>query len=245
VVVISASTARTVFGSDNPIGAQVRVGNATRGAWRTIVGVVGDVHHKDLTAAPPAAMYLPEAQFTDSYLVALVKVSGTEPLGIAAAARDVLRQLDPTVPVYRIATLTSLVSEASAERRFVMRLLGAFAILAVVLAAIGLYGVVSYGVASRTREMGVRMALGARGADVLRLVLGGGLKLVAVGVLAGLAGAAAGTRLLGGLIFGVNPLDPVTFGLATTLLVVVALLAHWVPVRRALRVDPATALRAE
>jgi len=126
-----------------------------------------------------------------------------------------------------------------------MRLLGGFALVAVLLAAIGLYGVVSYGVALRTREVGVRMALGAQRMDVLRLVLAGGAKLVALGVIAGLAGAAASTRLMGTLVFGVSPVDPLTFAVAVLVLVAVALLAHWLPIRRALRIDPALALRAE
>jgi ABC-type antimicrobial peptide transport system permease subunit len=149
------------------------------------------------------------------------------------------------VPVYEVATLSSLVDRASAQRLFVTRLLAAFALVAILLAAVGLYGVVSYGVAQRTREVGVRVALGARRRDVLRLVLSSGLTLVAIGVALGLGAAFVATRFLGALVFGVSPVDPVTFGLATALLIAVALLAHWVPVRRALRIDPASALRAE
>ena len=245
VIVISASTARLVFGTDSPLGAQVRMGNATTGPWRTIVGVVGDVHHDDVTGPPRAALYTPQTQFTDSFLVALIKVAGAEPMAVAAPARQVIRSMDSNVPVYRVATLPSLVAEASAQRMFVMRLLGGFAFVAVLLAAIGLYGVVSYGVALRTREVGVRMALGAQRADVLRLVLAGGAKLVGLGVLAGLAGAGASTRLMNTLVFGVSPIDPLTFTAAVLVLVFVALLAHWIPIRRALRIDPALALRAE
>ena len=245
VLVVSESTARQVFGDDSPIGAQVRIGDASGGKWWTIVGVVADVHHADVTAAPLTSMYIPQAQFADSYLVALVKTSGADPLAAATAARAVFRELDRNVPVYRIAAMTSLVASAAAQRTFVTRLLGGFAVIAVLLAAIGLYGVVSYGVALRTREVGVRMALGARSADILRLVLSGGAKLVLAGVVAGLAGALLGTRVLGSLVFGVSPLDPLSFGGATLVLITIALLAHWVPVRRALRIDPASALRAE
>jgi putative ABC transport system permease protein len=149
------------------------------------------------------------------------------------------------VPIYRTATLPALVAQASAQRTFVMQMLAGFAMIAVLLAAIGLYGVVSYGVALRTREVGVRVALGAQRGDVLRVVLTGGLELVAVGVAVGLIAAAVATRFLGSLVFGVSALDPLTFAAAALLLVVVALLAHWVPVRRALRIDPAIALRAE
>jgi putative ABC transport system permease protein len=245
VVVISASTARAVFNTDSPLGAQVRLGDATAGPWRTIVGVVADVHHDDVTGPPRAAMYTPETQLTDSFLVALVKVTSADPMTFARASRQAIRSIDPNVPVYRVATLPSLVADASAQRTFVTRLLGGFALVAVLLAAIGLYGVVSYGVALRTREVGLRMALGAQRADVLRLVLAGGAKLVGFGVVAGLAGAAASTRLMGTLVFGVSPIDPLTFTVAVLVLVAVALLAHWVPIRRALRIDPARALRAE
>jgi putative ABC transport system permease protein len=243
VVIISASTAVRVWGAADPIGAQVRLGNSQ--AWRTVVGVVGDVHDDDLAAPIGPAMYTPETQIPSAYLTAIVKSANDDPASLGAAVRHALRELDSTVPVYGVATLSSLVDKASAQRDFVARLLAAFAAAAVFLAAIGLYGVVSYGVSQRTRELGVRLALGAQPRDVLRLVLGGGFTLVAIGVGAGLAAAFAMTRVLGTLVYGVSHVDPATFALATLLLVAVALLAHWVPVRRALRIDPAGALRAE
>jgi len=245
VLVISESTAKEVWGSASPLGAQVRVGGHSSGPWRTVIGVVADVHHEDLTATPTPAMYTPQSQLTDSYLVALIKSSTPDPEALVAPARAVFRGLDPSVPLYDIATLPALVEESSAERLFVMRLLAAFAGVAVLLAAIGLYGVVSHGVAQRTREVGVRMALGAQARDVMALMLAGGMKLVAAGVAGGLVAAALTTRFLGSLIFGVSPLDPVTFATAAAVLTFVALIAHWVPVRRALRIDPASALRAE
>ena len=245
VVVISESTARTVWGSDSPIGAQVRLGDFAAGPWRTVVGVTADVHHEDLTAPPTAAMYTPQTQVTDSYLVAVVKSSTADAAGLAAQARAALRSLDASVPVYDVATLSSLVEKSAGQRLFVMRLLTGFAIVAVLLAAIGLYGLVSYGVSQRTREVGVRVALGAQRRDVLRLVLAGGFKLVAIGVAAGLATAFVTTRYLGALVFGVSPVDPPTFAAAAGLLALVALVAHWVPVRRALQINPALALRAE
>ena len=245
VIVISQSTARAVWGAENPIGSEVRIGSADRGDWRTVIGVVADANHDDLTAPRVAAMYTPQAQFTDSFLVAAVKTSTADPAGLAGAVRSVLRDLDPAVAVYDVATLDALVSQASAQRVFVMRLLSGFAAVAVLLAAIGLYGVVSYGVSQRTREVGVRMALGARPSDVLRLILSGGMTMVAVGIGAGLLAAAAATRFLGTLVFGVTPLDAASFGAAAAILVLVALTAHWVPIRRALRVDPAVALRQD
>jgi putative ABC transport system permease protein len=245
VIVISQSTAKTVWGDENPIGSQVRIGGHTRGPWRTIIGVVADVHHDDLTEPLAPAMYTPQTQITDSYLTAVVKATTRDTAALAAPARAVLRELDPTVPVYDVATLSSLIEKAGAQRLFVMRLLAGFAIVSVLLAAIGLYGVVSHGVAQRTREVGVRVALGAQRGDVLRLVLSSGLSLVALGVAGGLAAAFAATRFLGTLMFGVSPVDPPTFGAAAALLILVALLAHWVPVRRALRIDPASALRGD
>ncbi|HET7697365.1 MAG TPA: ABC transporter permease [Vicinamibacterales bacterium] len=245
VLVISESTARQVWGGDSPLGAQVRMGNSERGPWRTVVGVVADVHHDDLTASPAPAMYTPQTQFTDSFLVALVKSATLDPATLVAPVRAVFRSLDPSVPIYDVATLPELVAKSSAERQFVMRLLAAFAAVAVFLAAIGLYGVVSHGVAQRTREVGVRVALGAQRRDVLALVLAGGARLVAAGVAAGMAAAALATRSLGTLVFGVSPLDPLTFGAAAVMLTVVALGAHILPIRRALRIDPAAALRSE
>ncbi|HVD91483.1 MAG TPA: ABC transporter permease [Vicinamibacterales bacterium] len=245
VILVSESTAKLVWGNDNPIGSDVRIGNATRGPWRVVIGVVADVHHDDLTAPPTPAMYTPQSQLTDSYLVAVVKSSTPDAAALAPPVRAVLRDLDPAIPVYDVATLRSLVARSAAQRLFVMRLLTGFAAVAVLLAAIGLYGVVSYGVAQRTREVGVRVALGAQRRDVLRLVLSSGLSLVAVGVAGGLLVAFVATRYLGTLVFGVSPVDPPTFAGAAALLTLVALAAHWVPIRRALRIDPASALRAE
>ena len=245
VIVISEATAKLVWGDDDPIGSEVRMGNATEGPWRTVVGIVGDVHHADVTEPLRPALYTPETQFTDSFLVALVKVSNEDPAALTGPVRQVLRELDPAVPVYDVATLPALVERSAAQRLFVMRLLGAFAIVAMLLAAIGLYGVVSYGVAQRTREVGVRVALGAQPRDVMKLILSGGFGLVAIGLLIGLATALAATRFLDALVFGVSPIDPLTFGGAAGLLTLVALAAHWVPIRRALSIDPAAALRAE
>jgi putative ABC transport system permease protein len=243
VILISQATARAVWGSSNPIGAQVRIGSSTR--WRTVVGVVADVHHDDLTTPPRPAMYNPQAQITGGYFAVVVKSAGNDAAALAGPVRAVLRQLDPSIPVYQIATLSTLVAKSAAQRLFVTRLLGGFAIVALLLAAIGLYGVVSHGVAQRTRELGVRIALGAQRHDVLRAVLSSGLLLVGIGVAGGLAAAVAATRFLGALVFGVSPMDPATFAGAAALLIVVALAAHWVPARRALRIDPATTLRAE
>jgi putative ABC transport system permease protein len=245
VILVSATTARLIWGAENPIGAQVRIGGAASGAWRTVVGIVGDVHHSDLTTAPAPAMYTPEAQITSAYLTLVARARSGDAAALAPDARAVIRALDPIVPVYSVAPLSSMVRQSAAQRVFVTRVLSAFAIVAVLLAAVGLYGLVAYGVAQRTREVGVRIALGAQRHDVLRLVLSSGLSLVSIGVGAGLVAALVLTRFLGALVFGVSPVDPLTFVAAAALLTTVALAAHWIPVRRALRIDPASALRAE
>jgi putative ABC transport system permease protein len=245
VILVSASTARLLWGSANPIGAQVRIGSATSGAWRTVVGVVGDVHHSDLTTPPAPAMYTPETQITSAYLTLVARARNGDASALAPDARAVIRALDPLVPVYGVASLSSLVRQSAAERVFVTRVLSAFAAAALFLAAVGLYGVVSYSVSQRSREVGVRVALGARPPDVIRAVFAGGLWMVVVGVVGGLGIALAATRLLGSLVFGVSPTDTVTLTCAAALLVAVALVAHAVPLRRALRIDPASALRTE
>ncbi len=245
VLVITRSTAREVFGSDDPIGARVRVGPHESGPWRTIVGVVADVHHADLTETPSPAMYTPQSQLPDSGLTAVVKAATADAATLQAPARAAIRGLDAAVPVSAFATLADLVAASAARQQFVMRLLAGFAIVSLTLAAVGLYGLVAYSVTQRTREVGVRVALGARRADVVRVVLSSGLRLVALGVALGVAAALAASRSLGSLVFGVSPSDPATFAGAAAVLVGVALLAHWIPVRRALRIDPATALRAE
>ena len=243
VAVVSASTARLIWGTDDPIGSVVRIGNATRGPWYTIVGVVGDVRHDDLAAPPLPAVYVAETQSTDSYLVALVKSSSPDAARLAPPARAVLRELDPSVPAYSIASIATLVGGTLGQRLFVMRLLAGFSLVGLLLAAVGLYGLVSYGVSQRTREVGVRMALGATSRQVLRLIVSNGLGLVGAGVALGVGGAVLTTRLLGSLVFGVSPLDPVAFASAALTLVAVAVAAHLVPAMRALRIDPARALR--
>jgi putative ABC transport system permease protein len=190
-------------------------------------------------------MYTPQTQLTDGYFTAVLKSAAGDAAALAGPARAVLRELDPSIPVYHVATLSTLVGRSAAQRLFVTRLLGGFAVVALLLAAIGLYGVVSYGVAQRTRELGVRMALGAQRRDVLRIVLSSGVLLVGIGVGGGLAAAVVATRFLGALVFGVSPVDPATFAGAAAVLIVVAVAAHWVPARRALRIDPARALRTE
>jgi putative ABC transport system permease protein len=245
VMVISESTASLWAGAD-PIGRRVRAPGSD-GPWRTVVGIVGDARHASLDEDQrrSAGFYLPQAQITDSFLVLVVKAKALEPERLTQPIRGILRNLDPAVPVYSVAPLDELVEKSYADRRFVMRLLAAFSMLAVLLAAIGLYGVVSYTVSQRTRELGLRVALGAQPRDILRLVLAGGFGTVAIGLGVGLCAAFALTRFLGSMLFDVNATDPATIAGAVIMLAVVALAAHWLPARWALRVDPVVALRQE
>jgi putative ABC transport system permease protein len=243
VVVISESTAALWEGAD-PIGRRVRIGGPDS-PWRTVVGIVGDVRHASLDEPESTAMYLPQSQITDSFLVLTVKTATSNPEQLIPAIRRILRDLDPAVPVYGVARLDDLLATSFADRLFVMRLLTAFSLIALLLAAVGLYGVVSYTVAQRTRELGLRVALGARPADILRLVFGQGLGTVAIGLGVGLGAAMGLTRFLETMLFNVRATDPVALGAAVITLALVALVAHWFPARRALRVDPAIALRQE
>jgi len=249
VLVISETTAKTLWPREDPIGRRVRIGDASTGPWRTIVGVAGDVRHTSLAAAPTLQMYLAQAQVTDSYLVLAVRGALSEPASAATSLapqiRAVFREMDPAVPIYDVATMEELAGKSVAERRFVMRVLGGFAALALLLAAVGLYGVVSYTVAQRTREVGVRLALGARPADILRLVFQSGAATVGAGLGVGVAAALVAMQSMRALLFDVSASDPAMLAGAAGALAAVAAAAHLVPARRALRVDPVIALRQE
>jgi putative ABC transport system permease protein len=245
VLVISTGTARALWPGADPIGHRVRVGDPDRGPWRTVIGVVGDVRHTALDAAPTLQMYLPMAQVPDSFPVVTIRADGVDPQALTGPVRAILRELDASVPLYAIAPLAELVDRTVAQRRFVLHMLAAFALVALVLAAVGLYGVVSYTIAQRTREIGVRVALGARTGDIVRLVLGAGIKAAAAGIAVGVIGALAIVRFMDALLFEIEATDPGTLMAAAGVLAIVTLAAHSIPVRRALRIDPATALRQE
>jgi putative ABC transport system permease protein len=244
VMVISDASARLPWPGGDPMGRRVRIGGPEE-PWRTIVGIVGDVRHADLAARPTPQMYLPQAQVTDALVVLAVKAATASPQDLLAPLREAVRSLDAGVPVYDVATMDERVGKTVAVRRFVMRLLGGFAAVSLLLAAVGLYGVVAYSVSQRTREFGVRVALGATPGEILRLVFGSGLATLGLGLAAGLIGSLLVTRFARALLFEVRPDDPLTFVLATLVLTAVAALAHGLPVRRALRVDPALALRQD
>src|SRR5262249_49153661 len=204
----------------------------------------GDVNHYDLETAPELQAYVPHSQWTDSYMLLVVRTT-IDPGALTAPARRAIHALDPDVPVHNVATMRQLVSTSTAQRRFTLLLIAAFAAVALLMAATGLYGVMAYSVTQRRREVGIRVALGAQSADVLRLVVGQGLRLVALGVALGLMTALALTRLMKKLLFETPATDPALYAGVALLLTLVALLACWIPARRATKVNPMVALRVE
>jgi putative ABC transport system permease protein len=208
------------------------------------VGIINDVRYTSLDAAPLAELYIPHAQHPVDGLTMVIRTKGNPRLAIPEA-RAVLKQLDPNLPLASIATMEEIVAESVAARRFSLILLAGFAGIALLLAAIGIYGVLSYTVGQRTREIGVRMAMGAPRSHVLRLVVGEGVMLVAVGLAIGVVATRAATGLMRGLLYEVQPSDPTTLMLVGVVLAFVAMAASYLPARRAAAVDPVTALRAE
>jgi len=242
VLLVNEAAARRFFPDQDPLGAQIRLW----GTNRTIVGVVGNERFHGLTEAPPLAVYAPLAQTpsANGAGVLLVRTDG-DPRALAGAVRAAFREQDPALAVFGLEPLDRAVSRSVSKRRFTMLLVGLFAALALVLAAVGVHGVLSYGVAQRRREIGIRMALGAEPSGMLRLIVVEGLTLALAGLALGVAGAFALTRLLTSLLFGVTPTDPASFAAVIVVLLVVSLAATAVPAWRAARVDPARALRAE
>jgi putative ABC transport system permease protein len=244
VAVINETLARRYFPGSDPLGRRVTLNDPTADDWATVVGVVKDTKPRELAGEPVAEMYMPYAQQPEPSMALMIRTAGS-PDAVAAAVRREVLAIDAGLPVYSVRTLPAVMSEAVATPRFRTFLLGVFAALALLLAVVGIYGVMSYAVTQRTHEFGVRMALGAQGKDVLKLVVGHGMALALAGVLIGLAASFALTRVLAGLLYGVTPTDPLTFACVSLLLVAVALLACYVPARRAAKVDPMVALRYE
>jgi putative ABC transport system permease protein len=242
-VVVNEELARTVFPDEDAIGQRLRMewGDTLEGE---IVGIVRNVHQRALDSASSRMVYWTHAQFVRPTMSLVIRTRG-EPMQLVPAVAAELHALDPELPLAEPQPLDEYLGDSVAARRFMMLLLGAFAAVALVLAAVGIAGVVANGVAQRTREIGVRMALGARGQDVLRMVMRQGVVMAATGMLAGLAGAFALTRVMRSLLYGTSPTDPVTFALVTAALAIVALIATFVPALRATRVDPIVALRAD
>ena len=248
VAIINEEAARRYWPGVDAIGKQLHLGvrlvRGVRSGQKTIVGVVGDVKFGALDAATPPEVYLPHAQHPVGDLTIAVRTAG-DPLSAVPAARGVLATMDRELPMADIRTMNDLVGRSIAERRFVLLLIAAFATLAVLLAAIGIYGVLAYLVTQRVQEIGVRLAIGASPGDVVRLFVREGATLTIMGLACGLAGALAAAQALTSLLFGVKATDPSTFAGVAVALASVALVATYVPARRAARVDPMTALRTD
>ena len=242
VVLVSASAVRRFWPNESPIGKPVAVGQGGFGDTAWVVGVVGDVRFKTIDSLPDPDVYIPYYQSPRPGALVYLRTTG-DPASLAAPARRVIQRFAADVPVYDVRTLSARVGDATAQTRFSAFLLALFAGAALVLAAVGVYGVVSFSVAQRTREIGIRVALGAARSDVLRLVVGQGAALAMVGAVLGVVAALAATRLLRTLLFDIVPSDPATFMVVVALLVGATIVASWIPARRAARVHPADALR--
>jgi putative ABC transport system permease protein len=248
IAIIDENARRAYWPNEDPIGKQIALtseGTDQNPLWRTIVGVVGSVKHDSVVVnETKGQVFLPHAQFPDPWMKIVVRTN-QDPGAVAAAIRNQVMALDPEQPIFQVRSMQSLLDESVAQPRFNTLLLTLFASLALVLAAIGIYGVMSYAVTQRTHEIGVRMALGAQQNDVLRMIVANAMWLAVIGLVAGLVGSLIATRLLSGLLFEVNPTDPLTFLVITAILGLIALLAGFIPARRATRVDPIVALRYE
>jgi putative ABC transport system permease protein len=245
VIIVNATLARRHFPNEDPIGKRFKLSKPTvQGPWRTIIGVVSDEKQDGLGAKVEHETYQSHLQNAQSQLTLIVRAA-TDPMSIVGAVREEIRALDRSLPLYDVKTMRVAIYESVARERFITLLLIVFAALALTLASVGIYGVMSYSVTQRTHEIGVRMALGAQKTDVLKLVVAQGGKLAAAGVAIGLVSAFALTRLMKTLLFGVSATDPVTFVAVALLLTIVALLACYVPARRAAKVDPIVALHCE
>ena len=245
VAVINETMAQKIFPNEDPIGKRLTFDDRQKTpAWFEIVGIVGDVKHYGLDQTTTLQTYEPSTQQTFAAMTLVVRTAG-DPTSLSAAIRNAVLQLDKEQPVSNLKTLNQFVSTSIVQQQFAMLLLGVFAAVALLLAAVGIYGVLSYAVTQRTSEIGIRLALGAQAKDVLRLVLGQGMKLAGLGVALGLLAALALTSLMKTLLFGVSATDPLTFGLIALLLLSVAFVACWIPARRATKVDPMIALRCE
>ncbi|MGH8639929.1 MAG: FtsX-like permease family protein, partial [Burkholderiales bacterium] len=242
-VIIDETLAKQYWPAEDPIGKHMRRGN--RAPWSTIIGVVGHVKHSDLAGdTTKGTYYYSIYQQPIPFAGVLLRTAG-DPVGLAIPIRDAVRSVDPVQPVDRIRTMSDLLSASLAPRRFAFTILGFFAATALFMAALGLYGVISYSVAQRTKEIGIRIALGAETRSVIQLIVVQGLRLTAVGLFIGLIGAFWATRLLRTHLVGVEAFDPVTFITMAFVLAAAAFVASYLPARRAARVDPMVALRHE
>jgi putative ABC transport system permease protein len=246
VVMVNETFARRYFNGEDPIGKRMRLGSRSKREfpWMTVVGIVGDVRASRVTAKFAATFYMPIAQEPESSLALVVRTT-IPPEQLAEPMRKMVLGLDPDEPVYGVQTMTQVVATSIASERLATILVTGFASLAVMLALMGIYSVVSYSVVSRTRDIGIRMALGAQSSDVVLLLMKQALALVGIGIAIGIAGAYGLSQVLTSLLHGVSPTDPATFTGTLTLMALTATLASFIPARRALRLDPIKALRQE
>lgn len=246
VVAVNETLARIYWPHESAIGHRVKVSyNTNQPPWSTIVGVVADVKNAGLDRATGTEMYIPQQQYGGARLSYLLVRTAGDPAAVASAVRTVIRSLDRALPISQLRSMEEVMSSARSRPRFLTLLLTLFSALSLILAAMGIYGVISYSVTQRTNEIGVRMALGAQSSDVLRLIGKGGLRIAIAGTLAGAVGALVLTRFMAGMLFGVSSLDLRTFAAMAGTLIVVTMLASYIPARRASKVDPLIALRYE
>jgi putative ABC transport system permease protein len=242
VGIVSESAARYFWPGEDAIGKSTQVG--AQEGWSPVVGVAADVHQHDLGDPPPLTIYIPYAQDPWPFMSLVVHTS-VEPASVASAVQAAVHSVDSDQPVYNVRTMNDVVAVSVSPQRMRMFLIGVFALVAAALASVGIYGVISYSVEQRTNEIGVRMALGAAPAGLVGLIVAQGMKLVAIGTGAGIVLSLGFGSLMGNLLFGVRPRDPVTFAAASALLGLVALAATYIPASRAARTDPIVAMRAE
>jgi putative ABC transport system permease protein len=247
VIVINSAMARRYWPNEDPVGKRMAIGESSKDtSWRTIVGVVGDNRHASLSETPVPTAFISYHQDLESWpRMGFVIKSKTDAASLTSAVRKELAAIDRSQPVYAIEPMENLLHTSVAQRRFIMLLLGSLSAIALILAMVGVYGVISFSVTERTQEIGIRMALGARAADVLRMVLGQAMRVTLIGIVIGLGAAFALTRLLASLLFEVSATDLRTFSIVAALLGAVALFACYIPARRATKVDPLVALRYE
>jgi putative ABC transport system permease protein len=245
VAIIDETMQRKYWPNEDPVGKRISFqGGQQNPIWREIVGIVGHVKHRGLEGESRVQYYIPHSQVQNPSMNLVIRTDA-EPTSLAGVTRGAISGMDKDLPVFRVRTLEQYVVDSMAQRRFAMTLLGIFAVVGLALAAVGLYGVLAYSVTQRSHEIGIRMALGARATDVLRLVIGQGMLLALAGVALGIVGAFLLTRLMANLLFGVKASDPLTFVVIALLLTLVALVACFVPARKATKVDPMVALRYE
>jgi putative ABC transport system permease protein len=243
VVIINERVGRMMFAEQDPIGKRLLIGD-TKGKPYEIVGVVADIRNWGIEEPPAPEFYLSYQQAPPPFLGLAVRTKG-DPTGWIEEVRRAVWAVDPDQPLYNVVTMEQALSDSISKQRFAMLMLGLFAAMAVILSMVGIYGIMSYSVTQRTHEIGVRVALGAKAHDVVRMIVRQGIVLIVIGITTGLAGSFALTRIMASLLYEVKPIDPFVFSTTALMLALVALFACYIPARRATKVDPLVALRYE